>query len=274
MPAGDAGGRGLVRHAHLSLPDTVAADQRSRKSGGKMSMAASPGELNEYFAEARRWDQDRIEQTQRLARMGWRVAVGAGVCALASTAAVLVMMPLKQTEPYLIRVDSSTGVVDVVPVYVGQSTVDESVTRYFLTHYVSVCERFNFATAQSDYEECGAFHDAQRNQAWYAQWNRNNPRSPLNVHKDGSTVAIQVSAVSFLQAVNGGTQTAQVRYLKAERASADMPERLTRWIATVQYTFTSPSADPRTRRWNPLGFKITGFATEAELSGETDAGVR
>ena len=44
-------------------------------------------------------------------------------------------------------------------------------TRYFLTHYVTVCERFNFSTAESDYEECGAFHSAQRNQAWYALWN-------------------------------------------------------------------------------------------------------
>ena len=239
-----------------------------------MSTAVSQGNLTEYFAEAQQWDHDRIEHVQRLARVGWRVAIGAGVCALASTVAVLVMMPLKQTEPYLIRVDSTTGVVDVVPVYAGQATLDESVTRYFLTHYVSVCERFNFATARSDYEECGAFHDAQRNQAWYAQWNRNNPRSPLNLHKDGSTVAIQVSAVSFLQAVNGGTQTAQVRYLKAERTSTDAPERLTRWIATVQYAFTSPSADPRMRGWNPLGFKVTGFATEAELSGDTDSGVR
>ena len=36
----------------------------------------------------------------------------------------------------------------------------ETVTRYLLDHYVTVCERFNFATAESDYEECGAFHSA------------------------------------------------------------------------------------------------------------------
>ena len=49
----------------------------------------------------------------------------------------------------------------------ADATPQEAVTRYFLTHYVSVCERFNFSTAESDYEECGAFHSAQRNQAWY-----------------------------------------------------------------------------------------------------------
>ena len=68
------------------------------------------------------------------------------------------LLPLKRVDPFVIRVDSTTGVVDVVPVYAGQATVEEAVTRYFLTHYISICERFNFATAESDYEECGAFH--------------------------------------------------------------------------------------------------------------------
>lgn len=43
----------------------------------------------------------------------------------------------------------------------------EAVTRYFLDHYVTICERFNFSTAESDYEECGAYHTAARNQDWY-----------------------------------------------------------------------------------------------------------
>ena len=52
------------------------------------------------------------------------------------------LIPLKHVEPFLIRVDSGTGLVDVVPLYAGKAPMDESVTRYFLTHYVSICERF------------------------------------------------------------------------------------------------------------------------------------
>ncbi len=70
----------------------------------------------------------------------------------------MVLMPLKRVDPFVIRVDNTTGLVDVVPVYAGQAQMPEAVTRYFLDHYVTVCERFNFATAESDYEECGAFH--------------------------------------------------------------------------------------------------------------------
>jgi type IV secretion system protein VirB8 len=164
-----------------------------------------------------------------------------------------------------VRVDSSTGIVDVVPVYTGRATHEEAVTRYFLTHYLTVCERFNFFTAESDYEECGAFHSAQRNQAWYAQWTATNPASPLNAHKDGSTVRVQVNSVSFFTRSSGLSDLAQVRYLKATRQGADAAETFTHWVATVQYAYADPAKDPKTRRWNPLGFKIVDFRSEPEV---------
>ena len=221
-----------------------------------------------YFREAANWDADRLQQTQRTARRAWRVAGAGWSCALAVALALVLLMPLKRVEPFLVRVDSSTGIVDIVPVYTGKAGLEQSVTRYFLAHYVSVCERFNFATAESDYEECGAFHAAQRNEAWYALWNPNNPASPLNVHKDGSTVSVQVEAVSFFQRASGVTDLAQVRYLKAERQGDGAVEHISHWIATVQYLYATPSKDPRIRRWNPLGFKVLELTTEAEAASE------
>jgi type IV secretion system protein VirB8 len=184
---------------------------------------------------------------------------------VSSALALALLMPLKRVDPFVVRVDSSTGIVDVVPVYTGRAAPEETVTRYFLTHYLTVCERFNFATAESDYEECGAFHSAQRNQAWYAQWTDTNPASPLNVHKDGSTVRVQVNSVSFFTRSSGLSDLAQVRYLKAARQGADAAETFTHWVATVQYAYADPAKDPKTRRWNPLGFKIVDFRSEPEV---------
>jgi type IV secretion system protein VirB8 len=221
-------------------------------------------DLETYFAEARGWDLDRIEQSHRHARMAWRVAVTSVVCGVAASVALVLLMPLKRVEPFLIRVDNSTGVIDVVPIYAGQAAMDETVTRYLLSHYVSVCERFNYATAESDYQECGAFHNAKRNQAWYALWNPNNPRSPLNVHKDGSIVDVQVTAVSFFRRANGVSDTAQVRYLTSERAAVAGQEHVSHWIATIQYSYGTPPSDPKVRRWNPVGFKVLDLMSELE----------
>jgi type IV secretion system protein VirB8 len=181
------------------------------------------------------------------------------------------LMPLKRVDPFVVRVDNSTGIVDVVPVYAGRATPEEAVTRYFLTHYLTVCERFNFATAESDYEECGAFHSPQRNQAWYALWTATNPGSPLNVHKDGSTVRVQVNSVSFFERSSGLSDLAQVRYLKAARQGAGSEESITHWVATIQFAYAEPARDPKARRWNPLGFRIVDFRSEPEVLVEQPA---
>jgi len=234
-----------------------------------MKTAKSEQELDAYFRESISWDDDRVVESQRSTRVAWRVAAAGWVCAVTGGASLLLLMPLKRVEQLVIRVDNATGIVDVVPVYAGNVAVDQAVTRYFLTHYITICERFNFATAESDYEECGAFHAAQRNQAWSALWNKNNPASPLNVHKDGSTVRAQVESVSFFQRGNGVTDLAQVRYVKAERQGSDAEEHFTHWIATLQYVYTAPSKDPRIRRWNPLGFKIVELVSEPEVLATT-----
>jgi type IV secretion system protein VirB8 len=221
--------------------------------------------IDDYLREAQSWDADRAAQSLRSARAAWWVAGAGWFCALATALALALLMPLKRVEPFLVRVDNSTGIVDVVPIFTGGATQEEAVTRYFLTHYLTVCERFNFATAESDYEECGAFHSAQRNQAWYALWTATNPASPLNQHKDGSTVRVQVNAVSFFARASGLKDLAQVRYLKAARQGAGAEETFTHWIATIQYAYGEPSKDPKTRRWNPLGFKIIDFHSEPEI---------
>jgi type IV secretion system protein VirB8 len=222
--------------------------------------------LQEYFRAAESWDANRSAQFRRSAAVAWWVAAAGWVCAVASAVALGMLMPLKEVEPFVVRVDNSTGIVDVVPVYAGNAPVDESITRYFLSHYLTVCERFNFATAESDYEECGAFHSAQRNQAWYAQWTATNPASPLNVHKDGSSVRVQVVSVSFFTRASGLGDLAQVRYLKATRQAGGADETFSHWVATVQYAYVAPAKDPKTRRWNPLGFKVVDFKSEPEVA--------
>ena len=226
-------------------------------------------ELEGYFAEAASWDADRAAMSRRLAQLALGVAGAGWLAVLLLSGALIALMPLKRVEPFLIRVDNTTGVVDPVPLYTGSSAMPETLTRYLLTHYVTVCERFNYATAESDYEECGSFHSAQRNQAWYALWNPNNPASPLNTYKDGTTVRAQVTSVSFFKRANGVGDLAQVRYIKAKRLAGSANEELTHWIATLQYAYADPSPDPKIRGWNPLGFKIVDFRPEPEVLNET-----
>ena len=223
--------------------------------------------LKAYFDAAASWDVDRSAQTVRRLRMAWTVATAGWTCALGGSVALACLTPLKQTVPYVIRVDNTTGVVDVVPIYAGHAEIGESVARFLLTHYVTECEGFDYESAERSYEECSAYHTAKRNQEWYDQWNTVNPKSPLNRYKDGTTVRAQVTSISFFTRANGVNALAQVRYVKGTRPPGGT-ETLTHWIATIEYAYGEPSKNTRMRQWNPLGFRIISFRPEPEIAAD------
>jgi type IV secretion system protein VirB8 len=219
----------------------------------------------EYLEAARSWDLDRAQAAQRSATRAWRVAAVSVLLTILALVAVAGLTPLKTVEPFLIRVDHSTGIVDVVPVLKGRAEVPEAVTRYFITQYVQSRERYVGALAESDYEQTGAYHSPQMNQAWAAAWNRGNPDSPLNRHADGSTVRVQVNAVSFLSPGSGRADLVQVRFVTARQQGGQGAEQVTHYVATLQYAYGEPSKDDRLRAVNPLGFKVLEYRREPEV---------
>jgi type IV secretion system protein VirB8 len=220
-------------------------------------------ELQGYLDEAASWDRDRAEVLGRRLKVAWGIAVFASVCALVSGVGLTMLVPLKTVVPYLVRVETTTGVVDTVPEVRG-AVMSETITRYLLTHYVLTCLRFiSPEVAESDYFECGSFHSAKMNAAWAAKWDTNNPESPLRKYGETASSRVQVSSITFLK-VSGG-EVAQVRYLTVETRAGI--ETVVHWIATVSYAYGSPSEDAKRRQWNPLGFKILDFRPELEVSG-------
>lgn len=226
--------------------------------------------LQAYLEEAASWDADRVMNIQRHARYAWRVAVGACLCALAVSAALIVLLPLKSVEPFLVRVNSGTGQVDVIPVYRGGEDFPTTIARYFLARYVEACERFDYAMAEHDYTECGSFNSHRLNEALYQHWMRGNPRSPLNEHRDGSTVAVRIEAVSFLGPTSPRGRLAQVRFARVTRQADGARQRTGHWIATLSYRFNGPPRSSAVRQWNPLGFEITALERRREMLHQVD----
>lgn len=223
-------------------------------------------ETDEYFAQASGWDLDQTALIRQSARRAWWVAAVAVALAAVSSAAVATLTPLKRVEPFVIRVDAGTGIVDVVPTYVGAADLPESVTRHLVSQYVVQRERYIPAIAESDYEQIGAYQSASMNQLWAAAWNRTNPESPLNRYADGSHVRVQIQAVSFLKQGRGGAEVLQVRFLTAMQRSIGAGEEFAHFVATLQVAYGPPSADVRLRALNPLGFKVLEYRREPEVA--------
>jgi type IV secretion system protein VirB8 len=221
--------------------------------------------LERYLNDAQTWELDRAERAQRSARQAWIVAGIAGSIAALCAAALAGLTPLKQPVPVIIRVDSSTGIVDMVPTYAGTTDIEQVVTRQLLNAHVTARERYFYGVAEADYELVAAQNSPPLNQEWVTQWARSNPQSPLNVYKDGTTVRVQIRSISFLKLASGKENVAQVRFTKFTRPGGTGEEQPTSWISTIEFAYTKPSTDEKLRSLNPLGFRIVEYRREPEV---------
>lgn len=227
--------------------------------------------LEAYFGAAQSWEVDRVARASASERRAWMVAGAAGMIALLSIVAVAGLTPLKQPVPVVIRVDSTSGVVDVVPAYSGHETLPEAVTRHLLTQHVTARERYFYGTAEADYELVASQNSPQLNQQWAADWDRHNPQSPLNRYKDGTTLRVQIRSITFLKLDSGRNNLAQVRFTRYTRTGGTAEEQPSHWISTVEYAYGKPSEDEKARALNPLGFHIVEYHREPEAPASGDA---
>jgi len=239
-------------------------------------MARSPA-IEAYLGDAQRWEHDLVARAENSRRRAYWVAGGFGAIAAMALLALVALQPLKSVQPFVIRVDNTTGVTDVVPVYAGKGDVAEVVTRYLLHNYVIARERYFYAMAEQDYNLVGAYNNPQMNTLWMQAWDRGNPESPLVKFKDGTTVRSQVQSISFIKRADGTQDLAQVRFLTATKPGGSGQDQIQHWISTIQYGYVAPSKDEQLRALNPMGFRIVEYRREPEIvadAPETSATAR
>ena len=104
--------------------------------------AVKAEDKEKYYETSRTWEYDRMRAAIQSKRLAWGVAAGACTLAVASVSAVAMLSPLKTVEPYVIRVDKSSGETQVVTALKGPQarTYEDAVNRYFISQYVRLRE--------------------------------------------------------------------------------------------------------------------------------------
>jgi type IV secretion system protein VirB8 len=217
-------------------------------------------DLKGYFEEAKRWDQDRLAAAERSKRLAWSVAAFAGVLALAAIGAVAALTPLKTVEPFVVRVDRSTGAVDVMTGLKGADhlTYDEAVSKYFLGLYVRAREGWLPQAAEANFRQVAIMSAAAEQERWADAFRPANPESPQVIWGDNGVSLIDVRAISFV-----GPKVANVRFHRTLRQAQQTTE--SDWIATVAFTYTKAPMAEADRLRNPLGFQVATYRSDPEV---------
>lgn len=216
-------------------------------------------DLQAYFNEAKSWETSRVKELLDSRKTAWRVAGVAAVLAIIAVGAVAGLTPLKEVSPYVIRVDNSTGVVDVVEALTdGKTNYEEAVNKYFTQWYVRYREGYSKDLAEEYYYNVGLMSNSIEQQKYYQAFNPKNPQSPLNVYGPYAKVKIRIKGTSFIS-----PHVALVRYVKEVERGLDKPQA-THWAATITFKYTKAPMSERDREVSPLGFQVTEYRNDPD----------
>jgi type IV secretion system protein VirB8 len=211
-----------------------------------------------YFKEASAWDDDRVVSLRKSRRTGWWVASAEFALIVMLAVAILVMLPLKTTDVRLVRVDSSTGIVDqVVKLADSKETYDEAMTKFFLRRVVALRETYTRAQLQNDYDQSVLFTAPNARGQLKADFSFDNPNGPYKRYGELGTASVQIVAIAFV-----AKNIAQVRYVRTDRKGG--AESQSHWVATVEFRYVSQPAGEEARGINPLGFQVTNYRNDPE----------
>ncbi len=218
----------------------------------------SPDSLRSYFDKARRFDQDRMIQIERSNRIAWSIAIASGLIAGISIFAVAGLTPLKTVEPFVVRVDNSTGIVDVVSALTSTAgTYDEAVTKYFAARYVRAREGYIWSEAQENFRTV-ALLSTQAEQTRFASLYRgSNAESPQNIYGRAATARIDIASISLIN-----QNVVSVRYMRTITRGDDV--RTTHWVASLTYSYVNAPMSSTDRLVNPLGFVVSDYRADPE----------
>ena len=216
-------------------------------------------DLKTYFAEAKRWDQDRLASALRSRRLAWFVAGAACLLSVASVVAVASLTPLKTTEPFVIRVDQTSGAVDVVRGLRRDTpaTYDEAISKYFLAQYVRSREGYLHPAAEDNFRLVSILSTPSEQRRWADLYRGSNLDSPQNLYGPESEVIVSIRAISFIN-----DKVANVRFHRTVRQAQQVTE--SDWIATIAFTYVQAPMTESDRLRNPLGFQITSYRSDPE----------
>lgn len=219
-------------------------------------------DFEKYLDEARSWETDKVQELHKSKKTAWRVATASGAVALASVLAIAMMMPLKRVEPFVIRVDNSTGIVDVVEtIKDGKTNYDEAINKYFTQLYVRYREGYSKTLAAEYYVNVGTMSSSLEQQKYYQAFNPKNPQSPLALYGDTARIKIGIKSTSFIS-----PNIALVRYTKSLERGTDKPI-VTHWAATIAFKYSTAAMTEQTRAINPLGFQVTEYRNDPDNPG-------
>lgn len=224
-------------------------------SAGKSSVA-EVGQIEgeaAYYQGADEWAEEKYRLASRRARLWQYVGLGSGVIALLLSLSLAGLTPMKTAVPYVIKVDSSSGIVEIIePLREGTVPGDEALTKYFIVQYLQAREQYERQRFEVDANKVSMMSSGRVFDEYSQEFAPSVEDSPFRLYGDNGTVTIEVRSINFLDA-----DTAVVRLKRSVNRQGERRE--SDWMITLSFSYLLTPGSESDRFVNPLGFQVTQY---------------
>lgn len=220
---------------------------------------ASPPKLDaRYYQEAATWEHDLARRNRNSRALAWIVATVMSIVAVASIAVILMLVPLKSYEPYMIVVDKSSGFVEVKrPTAIGPLSQDEAVTMFNVVRYVKARETYDPKSLKDNFDLAQLLATGDAARELTEIYSPANPNNPIKLYGRNTEISVFVKSVTF-----PNNRTALVRFSTDEKTQTG--SILHDWVSLVRFQYTAAPMANQYRFENPLGFQVVEYRRDQE----------
>ena len=199
-------------------------------------------------------------------KRAWTVAIVSAFIALVSIVAIMLLTPLKQAIPYVIRVDNTTGMVDIITsVNESEFTANEALDKYFVGQYIKIREGYYYNILTNDYMLTQIYSAPNVAKEYVEIYEGANARQ--EILKANNEVNIDI--ISIVLGESAGIKTATVRFNQNTKAISQTGTTLVGTsvkVATLTYEYSPTDLTTEDERLkNPLGFKVLNYRIDDEI---------
>lgn len=221
-----------------------------------------------YQKAAVEWESNQYRKDRAISWMLWAYSCLTTIAVVVLGLAIAALTPLKRTQPYLIRVDSSTGIVQVLAKTDLQhaqftQTEQEALDKFFLSQYVLSREGYNYALVDAHYNKVAVMSTPAVSKEYLDAVIVSNPSSPIHVLGKNKIRIVKIQSISFPR--TNGDQVAYVRYIGYVNNTAHGEKSEPKhYLATLNYKYVNSALSNEVRQLNPLGFVVTAYQVTRE----------
>lgn len=190
----------------------------------------------------------------------WLITKGACALTALSWLALVLLMPLKTTVPYVAMVNETTGYTQLLTTLTQESiSKQDALDAYWVANYVRAYEVYDWYTIQNSYDMAVSLSNTTVGLDYKALFEGDNALDSVWGKRIKATVRLLSRPI-----IKDGIAT--VRFEKTIKANNDTGEgQSTVWIATLAYKYVNAAQTEEQRLKNPLGFQVFSYRTDPEL---------